>query len=95
MRDEAAGKPIWGVPRSPLSIALSLDEGRTWPHIRDIEVAPDLPPDLNLDKPDRRARELSYPTVTGDAEGRINVAFTYFRKAIKFVRFRPEWVKNA
>lgn len=95
VRAEANGKPIWGVPRTPLAIALSSDEGRTWPHIRDIELAPSPPPDLNLDKPDRRARELSYPTVTGDAEGRINVAFTYFRKAIKFVRFRPDWVKGA
>lgn len=95
VRAEAGGAPIWGVPRTPLSIALSLDEGRSWPHIRDIELAPAPPPDLNLDKPDRRARELSYPTVTGDKDGRINVAFTYYRKAIKFVRFRPEWVKGA
>jgi predicted neuraminidase len=95
VRDEAKKGPIWGVPRTPLSIALSTDDGRTWPHMRDIEVAPTPAPDLNLDKPDRRARELSYPTVTGDHEGRINVAFTYFRKAIKFVRFRPEWVKGA
>ncbi|QQR38307.1 sialidase family protein [Devosia rhizoryzae] len=95
VRDEAKDGPIWGVPRTPLSIALSMDEGRTWPHIRDIEVAPTPAPDLNPDKPDRRARELSYPTVTGDHEGRINVAFTYFRKAIKFVRIRPEWVKGA
>lgn len=94
VREEAKGAPIWGVPRTPLSIALSLDEGRTWPFIRDIETAPVPPPDLNLDKPDRRARELSYPTVTGDAEGRINVAFTYYRKAIKFVRFAPDWVKR-
>jgi predicted neuraminidase len=95
VRDEAKGDPIWGVPRTPLSIALSPNEGRTWPHIRDIELAPTPPPELNLDKPDRRARELSYPTVTQDSEGRINVAFTYYRKAIKFVRFRPEWVKGA
>ncbi|MHA6689067.1 sialidase family protein [Devosia sp. A449] len=95
VRAEAGNEPIWGVPRTPLSIALSLDEGKTWSHIRDIEVAPTPPPELNLDKPDRRARELSYPTVTGDAEGRINVAFTYYRKAIKFVRFSPDWVKTA
>ncbi|KKB06897.1 hypothetical protein VE25_20735 [Devosia geojensis] len=95
VRAQANGGPIWGVPRTPLSIALSHDEGRTWPVIRDIEVAPDNPPELNADKQDRRARELSYPTVAGDAEGRINVAFTYFRKAIKFVRFDPSWVKGA
>jgi predicted neuraminidase len=95
VRAEAKGAPIWGVPRTPLSIALSYDEGRTWPEIRDIEVAPEAPPALNLDKPDRRARELSYPTVTADKDGRINVAFTYFRRAIKFVRFRPDWVKGA
>ena len=95
VRAEAKGAPIWGVPRTPLSIALSMDEGRTWPFIRDVEIAAEPPPELNLDKPDRRARELSYPTVTEDAEGRIAMAFTYFRKAIKFVRFPKDWVKNA
>lgn len=95
IRAAANGAPIWGVPRTPLSVALSYDEGRSWPDIRDIELAPEPPPALNLDKPDRRARELSYPTVTADAEGRINVAYTWFRRAIKFVRFRPEWVKGA
>jgi predicted neuraminidase len=95
IRAEARGAPIWGVPRTPLSIALSHDEGKTWPLIRDIEVAPTPPPELNTDKQDRRGRELSYPTVTGDTEGRINVAFTYFRKAIKFVRFSPDWVAGA
>lgn len=95
VRSDAKGEPIWGVPRTPLSIALSHDEGRTWPEIRDIEIAQNPPPELNLNKQDRRSRELSYPTVTGDAEGRINVAFTYFRKAIKFVRFKPDWVAGA
>ena len=73
----------------------SYDEGRSWPDIRDIELAPEPPPALNLDKPDRRARELSYPTVTADAEGRINVAYSWLRRALKFVRFRPAWVKGA
>lgn len=95
IRANAKGAPIWGVPRTPLSLALSYDEGRSWPEIRDIELAPKAPPALNLDKPDRRARELSYPTVTADSQGRINVAFTYFRRAIKFVRVRPDWVKGA
>lgn len=95
VRAEAKGAPIWGVPRTPLSLALSYDEGRTWPEVRDIELAPEAPPALNLDKPDRRSRELSYPTVTADAQGRINVAFTYGRRAIKFVRVRPDWVRGA
>lgn len=30
-----------------------------------------------------------------DAEGRTDMAFTYFRKAIKFVRFKPDWVAGA
>lgn len=90
----ANGEAIWGAPRTPLSIALSYDEGATWPDVRDLEVAPTAPPALNLDKQDRRGRELSYPTVTADADGRINVAYTYFRKAIKFVRVSADWVKR-
>jgi len=95
VRAEAKGAPIWGAPRSPMSIALSTDNGESWGHIRDIEVAPGPLLEVNPDKQDRRGKELSYPTVTGSADGKINVAFTYFRKAIKFVRFTPDWVRKA
>ena len=30
-------KAVWGTPRSPMSIALSEDGGKTWPFIRNIQ----------------------------------------------------------
>lgn len=29
---------FWGAPRAPMTLAISEDEGRTWPHRRNLEV---------------------------------------------------------
>jgi predicted neuraminidase len=71
--------------RKPLSIALSQDGGDTWPWIRDIETG--IPAG-------RQNEEYSYPSVLQDASGKINVAYTYCREAIKVVRFDEEWIKQ-
>ncbi|WDR02182.1 sialidase family protein [Devosia algicola] len=82
------------MPRTPLSIALSYDDGVTWPEQRDIQVGDSAPLKDPDSKAERHGRELSYPTVTEGPEGTINVAFTFFRRAIKFVRFPRKWVSS-
>jgi predicted neuraminidase len=79
--------------RSPLSIALSQNGGDTWPWIRDIETG----------SSERRSEsqgdggmeeEYSYPSLLQDSDGKIDVAYTYNRVAIKIVRFDEGWVKK-
>lgn len=80
--------------RKPLTIAISTDNGATWPEVRDIEVgregygAAEGKPHI----PGRE--EYSYPSVTQTRDGQIHVSFTYRRQTIKEVSFPESWVKD-
>ena len=84
--------PIWGTPRAPLSIVLSADGGETWGPRRDIASGDGAALSNDTSEAERRNRELSYPTIAETPDGLINVAFTWFRRGIKFVRFPRNWV---
>jgi predicted neuraminidase len=76
-------------PRTPLSIALSQDEGNTWHWVRDIEGGTaERHPSADDEQ------EYSYPSVLQDQTGKINVAYTFLRKTIKVVRFQEDWIKQ-
>ena len=81
---------FWGTPRAPLSIAISEDGGRTWPHIRDLEVGDGFC--LTNNSSDARNREYSYPSIKQTPDGAIHIAYTYYRQRIKYVRIREDWV---
>jgi len=82
---------IWGVPRAPLSLCLSEDGGRTFPRRRVVE---DGPGDcLSNNALDGRNKELSYPAMVEDAEGTLHLAFTFHRRAIKYVALDRSWVE--
>jgi predicted neuraminidase len=85
-----ARKAFWGAPRAPMTIALSRDGGRTWPHRRNVEVGDGFCMTNNSEG--KLNRELSYPSVTQDDDGMIHVAFTYFRQRIKYVRLSEDWI---
>jgi predicted neuraminidase len=83
-----------GALRKPLSVALSLDEGKTWRSVRDVETGrPGYGmAEQRIKKPGRE--EYSYPTIMETKSGEILVAFTYRRQTIKVVSFREDWVKQ-
>lgn len=81
---------FWGAPRAPLSVALSEDDGRTWPIRVDLEVGDGYC--LTNNSRERLNREFSYPSIRETAEGAIHIAFTYFRQAIKYVRVDENWL---
>lgn len=76
--------------RWPLTAALSMDDGRSWPHLRDLE--PDF--HLGMGLPARAEDgEYSYPAVAQGEDGAIHVAYTFRRDAIRYVRLpTPDWV---
>jgi predicted neuraminidase len=84
-------KAFWGAPRAPLALALSEDGGRTWPWCRDIEIGDGYC--MTNNSKEKLNREFSYPSVKQTADGRIHIAFTYFRQAIKYVRLDQEWLQ--
>lgn len=84
---------IWGTPRAPMSVAISEDGGRTWPHRRDVETGDGRC--LTNNSKDRLNREFSYPSIIQGPDGALHLAFTFWRQAIKYVRVSEAWVKGA
>lgn len=81
--------------RWPLSIALSYDDGFTWPYIRDLE---DDDEGHKLASCPRcvfgKKAEYSYPSVLQSKDGYIHVTYTYKRAFIKHVKIGEEWCKT-
>ncbi len=83
-----------GALRKPLSVALSLDGGATWPYVRNIEVGR---PGYGLAQqtPKQPGREeYSYPSIIQTRSGEILVAFTYRRQTIKVVSITEKWLRQ-
>jgi predicted neuraminidase len=88
-RDKAATSP-----RKPLSIALSLDGGASWPWIRDIETGKSAETPIGPPAGHPKHEEYSYPSVLQNPRGKIYVAYSYNRETIKVVRFDEKWIKR-
>lgn len=91
-RPDATGgcEPIWGVPRAPLTLCVSTDGGLTWPLRRVIDESSGSCTSNN--SVDGRNKELSYPYLLEAEDGGLHVAYTYFRRAIKYVRLPSGWI---
>jgi predicted neuraminidase len=75
--------------RKVLSIALSADNGKTWPWVRDLETGNEPPSYCPCEDP-----EYSYPSVTQSSNGKILVAFSFRKETIKFMTFDEGWIKQ-
>lgn len=76
---------FWGAPRAPMTLSLSSDDGRTWTARHDLEEGDGYC--LSNNSREAKNRELSYPSIIQASDGRIHVAYTWFRKAIKHMAF--------
>lgn len=83
--------PVWGVPRAPMAVCLSGDEGRSFP--RRIVVEAGDGACLSNNSVDGRNRELSYPSLAEAADGGLDLAYTCHRRAIKHVRLTRGWLE--
>jgi predicted neuraminidase len=83
---------FWGTPRAPMTIAISEDNGQTWPYMRDIEVGDGYC--MTNNSKEKLNREYSYPSIKQTLDGKIHVTFTYFRQTIKYVCITEDWVKG-
>ncbi|HWR42084.1 sialidase family protein [Sporomusa sp.] len=83
---------FWGAPRAPMTIAISEDNGNTWPYIKNIEVGDGYC--MTNNSKEKLNREYSYPSIKQTPDGKIHVTFTYFRQAIKYVCVSEDWVKG-
>jgi len=63
--------------RNPLTLALSEDEGDSWPYKRDLVTGDG---------------SFAYPAIINDSEGLIHVTFTNNRNHIDHVVLEPDWI---
>ncbi len=92
-RPNAGGgcNPIWGVPRAPMTLAISDDGGRSFAKRIVVE---DGPGDcLSNNSVDGANKEMSYPSLVEDDAGTLHLAYTYHRRAIKYVRLTRDWLE--
>ena len=85
-------KAFWGTPRSPMTLAVSEDAGKTWPYIRDLEIGDGYC--MTNNSKEKLNREYSYPSIKQGADGLLHITYTYFRQYIKYVRVAEEWVRG-
>ncbi|GAB1480451.1 exo-alpha-sialidase [Paracoccaceae bacterium] len=78
------GGAIWGVPRAPMTLALSWDNGETFPARRDLDTGSGFC--LSNNSAEGLNREYSYPSILQGSDGALHIAYTYHRRAIKYVR---------
>ncbi len=86
--DTTARKAVWGVPRAPLSLAISVDENGSFEHKIDLDTGDGYC--LSNNSKDMINREFSYPSIIEGPDGALHVAYTYYRRAIKYVRLPLE-----
>jgi predicted neuraminidase len=82
----ADGRPkaTWGVPRAPMSLVSSGDGGESFGVPVQLETGDGYC--LTNNSKDALNREYSYPSIAEGPDGALHVAYTYYRRAIKYVR---------
>jgi predicted neuraminidase len=81
-------QPVWGVPRAPVAVSVSADGGQSFPVRLLIEAGPGNCTSNN--SIDGRNKEMSYPSLWQGADGSLHLAYTYHRRAIKYVCLSPD-----
>lgn len=80
------GSPRKKPLRTPLTLAISEDEGKSWPFVKNLQTA-----DLEYKE---KPVGYSYPSIVQSRDGALHIAFSYLRKTIKYVRVSEAWVKE-
>ena len=100
------GKPT-DYARFPMSVALSVDGGQTWPWVRDVDIGQDVPQEkvptamAGVDVTSEQNTffqhlfEYSYPSIIQTQDGIIHMSYTFRRRTIKYASFSESWIKGA
>src|SRR5579863_7573847 len=93
--------------RMPVSIALSEDEGKTWPWVRDIETGKEVPQEpvppamVGVTLNEKEMKDFKghldayeYPSIIQTTDGLIHAAYSFRRRTVKYVNFQEDWIKR-
>ncbi len=82
---------VWPYERTPVTIAISEDEGVTWPYMRHIEAGDQYCGDANR----KFNRRYEYPSLIQSKDGMLHAAYAYGNRThIKYVSFSEDWVRG-
>lgn len=94
LQSEPAGEETWGEafwPRTrwPLSVALSDDDGDTWPWVRDLDHGDGFAGDANW----FLNGQLAYPSILEGLPGELHIAYSWAgRQAIRYLHLMEEQI---
>lgn len=81
---------IWPPTRYPITVAISENEGATWPYRRHIDTSDNFSGGQNI----HLNRRCEYPSLIQTQDGALHIAYSYRnRQCIKYVRITEAWVK--
>ena len=86
---EGGCNPIWGVRRAPIALCISRDGGKCFDKRIVIEDGPGTC--LVNNSVNGQNKEMSYPFIYEDLDKSLHVAYTYHRRAIKYVQLTNLW----
>ncbi|MEW5957853.1 MAG: sialidase family protein [Chloroflexota bacterium] len=90
LNDDPA-KTLWPPDRYPLTLALSADEGQTWPYMRHLDTGDGFYGQENK----KYNRCLAYPAILQTRDGRIHISYSFRgRQCIKYVCLQEEWIRD-
>ncbi len=81
---------IWGTPRCPIVVALTYDEGETFPYMRVLE-----PGDGFFGADLSKNHAYHYPSIMQSRDGLLHISYTHYgRKCIMYHRIDEDWIKG-
>lgn len=87
--NDDTSKTVWPYERCPIVVAISEDEGKTWPFKRLLEAGEGFLGTQNL----RANLRYEYPCFYQGLDGSIHAVYSYqSRKCIKYMRITEEWI---
>jgi len=90
-QEEDPNKTIWPRERYPVTIALSEDEGNTWPYMRNLDAGDGFVGEANK----KLNRRLEYPMIFQSRDGLIHCTYSLGqRQCIKYVRITEAWIRD-
>jgi predicted neuraminidase len=89
--DDDSTKSVWLRERYPVTVAISEDEGNTWPYMRHIDTSDDFCGAKNI----QLNRRCEYPCIMQTRDGMLHMGYSYRdRQCIKYVRVSEDWVRD-
>jgi predicted neuraminidase len=84
-------KTVWPRQRYPVTVAISEDEGETWPYMRNLDTGDDFCGGANV----HLNRRCAYPCILQTRDGLIHIGYSYRnRQCIKYVHITEEWIRD-